>query len=78
PIKYAILPQHLREDEVLGGTGLVEAGTYLAILMGTVIAGWIEVEAASIMVLCVAGIGWVVARNVAPAPRMGKELSIDL
>lgn len=32
PIKYAILPQHLEKDEVLGGTGLVEAGTYLAIL----------------------------------------------
>ncbi len=32
PIKYAILPQHLRKDEVLGGTGLVEAGTYIAIL----------------------------------------------
>ena len=30
PIKYAILPQHLRHDEVLGGTGLVEAGTYIA------------------------------------------------
>jgi len=27
PIKYAILPQHLESDEVLGGTGLVEAGT---------------------------------------------------
>ena len=27
PIKYAILPQQLRPDEVLGGTGLVEAGT---------------------------------------------------
>ena len=32
PIKYAILPQHLHKDEVLGGTGLVEAGTYIAIL----------------------------------------------
>src|SRR4029077_9375397 len=28
PIKYAILPQHLEEDQVLPGTGLVEAGTY--------------------------------------------------
>jgi len=37
PIKYAILPQHLNKDEVLGGTGLVEAGTYLAILGGTII-----------------------------------------
>ena len=34
PIKYAILPQHLEKDEVLGGTGLVEAGTYIAILAG--------------------------------------------
>src|SRR5437868_13665216 len=39
PIKYAILPQHLRRDEVLVGTGLVEAGTYLAILGGTIVAG---------------------------------------
>ncbi|HEX8379250.1 MAG TPA: MFS transporter, partial [Allosphingosinicella sp.] len=36
PIKYAILPQHLHKDEVLGGTGLVEAGTYGAILLGTI------------------------------------------
>ncbi|MFL6861043.1 MAG: MFS transporter, partial [Sphingomicrobium sp.] len=32
PIKYAILPQHMQKDEVLGATGLVEAGTYIAIL----------------------------------------------
>ncbi|MGD9663882.1 MAG: MFS transporter, partial [Novosphingobium sp.] len=42
PIKYAILPQHLRPREVLAGTGLVEAGTYLAVLAGTILAGWIE------------------------------------
>src|SRR3546814_3578196 len=40
PIKYAILPQHLRDDEVLGGTGLVEAGTYIAVLAGRFMAGW--------------------------------------
>ena len=39
PIKYAILPQHLREEEVLGGTGLVETGTYAAILGGTIVGG---------------------------------------
>ncbi|MBB5719358.1 MFS family permease [Stakelama sediminis] len=77
PIKYAILPQHLDEDEVLGGTGLVEAGTYLAILLGTVIAGWISVEGASILVLCVAGIGWIMGRLVLPAPRVGPELAIN-
>ena len=46
PIKYAILPQHLSRDEVLGGTGLVEAGTYIAILLGTILAGVLVVAAA--------------------------------
>ncbi len=39
PIKYAILPQHLYKDEVLGFTRLVEAGTYIAILGGTLLGG---------------------------------------
>jgi len=39
PIKYAVLPQHLQDGEVLGGTGLVEAGTYVAILGGTLLGG---------------------------------------
>ena len=46
PIKYAILPQHLERDEVLGGTGLVEAGTYLAIIGGTIAGGLLVVRAA--------------------------------
>ncbi|TDN81060.1 MFS transporter [Stakelama pacifica] len=77
PIKYAILPQHLEEDEVLGGTGLVEAGTYLAILLGTVLAGWVSVEGAAILVLVVAGIGWLTGRQVPPAPRVGPKLAIN-
>jgi MFS family permease len=44
PIKYAILPQHLNKDEVLGGTGLVEAGTYIAILGGTILGGILVVQ----------------------------------
>jgi MFS family permease len=44
PIKYAILPQHLRGDEVLGGTGLVEAGTYIAILGGTILGGLLVIQ----------------------------------
>ncbi|BCA57947.1 MFS transporter [Sphingomonas sp. HMP6] len=77
PIKYAILPQHLHEDEVLGGTGLVEAATYIAILLGTVLAGVMAVEHAAIAVLVVALIGWAVAFQVPPAPREGPKLKID-
>ena len=67
PIKYAILPQHLHADEVLAGTGLVEAGTYLAILAGTILAGWIPVEWAAGGVIVTAMIGYLAGRQVPPA-----------
>ncbi|MEQ6331450.1 MFS transporter [Pseudomonas chengduensis] len=39
PVKYSILPQHLKEEELVGGNALVEMGTFLAILAGTIGAG---------------------------------------
>jgi MFS family permease len=77
PIKYALLPQHLEPDEVLGGTGLVEAGTYIAILGGTIIGGLLVLERpdgsyhaewAALAVLVVAVIGRVAGGMVPPAP----------
>ena len=68
PIKYAILPQHLHPDEVLAGTGLVEAGTYIAILAGTILAGWIPVQWAAAGVIVTAVIGYFTSRSVPPAP----------
>ena len=67
PIKYAILPQHLRRDEVLGGTGLVEAGTYLAILLGTIAGGVIPANVAGGSVLAVAALGRIAGGFVPPA-----------
>ncbi|MBM6575667.1 MFS transporter [Microvirga sp. SRT01] len=77
PIKYAILPQHLAPCDVLGGTGLVEAGTYLAILLGTVVAGWISIDGAAVLVLVIAIIGWFAGRHVPPAPREGPPLKLN-
>ena len=77
PIKYAILPQHLQSDEVLGGTGLVEAGTYIAILGGTILGGLLvaqdadgryHAEYAALGVLLVALAGRVAGQFVPPAP----------
>ncbi len=68
PIKYAILPQHLKPEEVLAGTGLVEAGTYVAILAGTIMAGWIPVQWAAVAVVVTAVIGYFTGREVPPAP----------
>ena len=39
PVKYAYLPQHLDERELTGGNGLVEMGTFVAILLGTMAGG---------------------------------------
>ena len=39
PVKYAILPQHLKSDELVGGNALIEAGTFIAILVGTLLGG---------------------------------------
>ncbi|MEO7410294.1 MAG: MFS transporter [Sphingomicrobium sp.] len=76
PIKYAILPQHLDDHEVLGGTGLVEAGTYIAILVGILLGGVLVFEradgfhaaGAAVAVIGVALVGRWTAGLVPPAP----------
>ena len=77
PIKYAILPQHMRDDEVLAATGLVEAGTYVAILGGTLLGGVLVMRHpdgsfhaiwAAIGVIFVAFVGRWVGGKVPPAP----------
>ena len=83
PIKYAVLPQHLQKDEVLAGTGLVEAGTYIAILAGTILGGIIidrngnGVEIAIVTVFLVALIGRVAAQFMPPAPAQKEVEKID-
>lgn len=77
PIKYAILPQHLPRESVLAGTGWVEAGTYIAILAGTIIAGWISVEAAAVGIILTAIIGWIVSLSVPSAPPQGEVEPLD-
>ena len=79
PIKYAILPQHLRKDEVLGGTGLVEAGTYIAILGGTILAG-VLAAAPSIAAAATVGIaiiGFLAGRQVPPAPPAAERIPFN-
>ena len=44
PVKYAILPQHLKQTELVGGNGLVEMGTSLAILAGMMLGGWLVAQ----------------------------------
>src|SRR6478672_13756573 len=73
PIKYALLPQHLREDELLAGNALIEAGTFLAILLGTILGGSVVMLAKGALVVGGCGVvsaflGWLAARQIPPAP----------
>ena len=77
PIKYAILPQHLKRQEVLAGTGLVEAGTYVAILAGTILAGYISVVWAAAVVIAAALVGYGISRQVPPAPPFERGGKLD-
>jgi len=80
PVKYAILPQHLNETEIVGGNGMVEMGTSIAILLGMVYGGWMITQpgwgvagvAVSAMAIAAAGIALsrFIPRSPAPAPEL--------
>lgn len=83
PIKYAILPQALQPQELVGGNGLVEMGTSLAILIGMIAGGSLMAiagagpTAASILVIAVAVAGYLVSRSIPPAPATAPELRFN-
>lgn len=79
PIKYAILPQHLKDDEVLSGTGLVEAGTYIAILTGAILGGLLHAQYSAIGIIICSLIGRASAQFIPnAAPEQGHEdIKID-
>ncbi|AOI92124.1 MFS transporter [Burkholderia pseudomultivorans] len=83
PVKYSYLPQHLAEQELVGGNGLVEMGTFIAILIGTIIGGaaaGIEgsgerVLAVSVVLIALAG--RLVAQRVPATPAPQPDLVIN-
>ena len=83
PIKYAILPQALKPEELVGGNGLVEMGTQLAILIGLIagsalmlIVGYGPV-AASALTVGVAVVGYAISRSIPAAPATAPELKFS-
>ncbi len=83
PVKYAILPQHLRSDELIGGNGLVEMGTFVAILLGEVVGGLVIAikpdgpVLAGATAIAVALGGYLVSRGVPITPAVAPELKIN-
>ena len=82
PIKYGLLPQHLDDDELVGGNGLIESSTFLAILIGTIVGGamgeirgsalWLS---ATLLILSV--IGYWTSRSIPNTPSVAPALKIN-
>ncbi|NYT41959.1 MFS transporter [Sphingomonas sp. R-74633] len=72
PVKYSIMPQHLAPDELLGGTGLIEGGTFLAILGGQLLAGLVTPWQAGLACTLLAVLGLLASLAVPPAPPVAR------
>jgi 1-acyl-sn-glycerol-3-phosphate acyltransferase len=83
PVKYSYLPQHLAKTELVGGNGMVEMGTFVAILIGTIIggeaAGFVEHGAVVLACACVgiALVGRAVSVFVPATPAPQPDLQIN-
>jgi acyl-[acyl-carrier-protein]-phospholipid O-acyltransferase / long-chain-fatty-acid--[acyl-carrier-protein] ligase len=82
PIKYAILRDHLQEQELLAGNALVSAATFVAILLGTIIGGLVILTDGgrvwiSLGVIGVAVLGYVASRFVLPTQPASPGLQVN-
>lgn len=68
PLKYGILPDHLRPHELLLGNGLIEATTFLAILAGTMAGGWLVLNRNGAEIISSAGLGVAILGLLAAVP----------
>jgi acyl-[acyl-carrier-protein]-phospholipid O-acyltransferase / long-chain-fatty-acid--[acyl-carrier-protein] ligase len=81
PLKYGILPDHLRDDELIAGNGLIEASTFLAILAGTVAGGALALLDSGPAIVAASGmavslLGLAAAFGVPKAPAADSTLRI--
>lgn len=82
PLKYSILPDHLKEDELVAGNGIIEAGTFLAILLGTIFGGVLilkegGVAIISAIIIMIAIIGYLSSRYIPDAPPADPQIKIN-
>jgi 1-acyl-sn-glycerol-3-phosphate acyltransferase len=83
PVKYAILPQALREEELVGGNALVETGTSVAILAGTIVGGLLIAQSAGPTLLVpaatigIAVAGYLASRGVPSVAPPAPDLAVN-
>jgi 1-acyl-sn-glycerol-3-phosphate acyltransferase len=82
PVKYAILPQHLKSEELVGGNALIEAGTFVAILLGTLLGGLLAGSSDGTTWITIVGLaiaigGYIASRGIPVAVPPAPTLSIS-
>jgi acyl-[acyl-carrier-protein]-phospholipid O-acyltransferase/long-chain-fatty-acid--[acyl-carrier-protein] ligase len=77
PVKYSILPQHLGPQEIVGGTGVIEAGTFLAILGGQLLPNFVPPWEAGLVATGLALLGFGASLLIPPAPPVGIKPHVD-
>ncbi len=80
PVKYGYLPQHLNSKELVGGNGLIEMGTFVAILLGEVLGALLATLPgiyAATTVVAIAVLGWWVSRDIPLTPAVDAKLVIN-
>jgi acyl-[acyl-carrier-protein]-phospholipid O-acyltransferase/long-chain-fatty-acid--[acyl-carrier-protein] ligase len=79
PIKYSILPEHLKRDELISANGYIEAATFLSILAGTLIGGlYIGASYFVIMIMLVTSIiGFISSLYIPKSKNFNKDLIIN-
>ena len=82
PAKYSILPQHLREDELIAGNGLIQMGTYLAILTGTIAGGLMILRENGIywvggLAVSIAAAGWLSSMFIPPTKPINPNITVS-
>ncbi len=83
PVKYSIIPQHLKPGELVGGNAMVGMGTFVSILLGTITGGVIIIlEKGNIImgiVLCLVAVcGWAVSHLIPDAPSDAIDIKLNL
>ena len=64
PVKYALLPQLLKPDELVSGNAYVEASTYIAILLGLILGTLIPISSIILLLILLAVIGLIAAWSI--------------
>jgi MFS family permease len=80
PVKYSYLPQHLKENELIGGNGMLEMGSFVAILLGQVLGAWLANAgsvAISLTVIGLAMLGYLNSRGVPYSPPSDVRLKVN-